>query len=400
MKRIIFHIDVNNAFLSWTAVKMLNEGSSVDIREIPSVIGGDESTRRGIVLAKSPVAKKMGIKTAITLYEARKICPDIKIYKPDFYWYGDCSYKLMKYLSDYSPSLEQFSIDECFIDFTGTNYLYKDYIKLANKIKDDIKNNFGFTVNIGIANNKLCAKMASDFEKPDKVHTLFDDEIAKKLWPLPVGDLFMVGKSTTEKLNSMNINTIKDLANTDIKRLEKVFKNQAINLHNAAWGKDDSPVESERRKRKSISTETTLPNDENDRDKLKKILFSQSVEVGRSLRRKKMYAKTIGIIYKDLKFRRTSNQTTIDNPTNDDKEIYKVVSDLFDSTYNDEYIRLIGVKLANLQESKEKQISIFDKIEEEDDVFQETIDKINNKFGKTIVEPASLKIITNKKEEK
>ena len=210
----------------------------------------------------------------------------------------------------------------------------------------------------------------------------------------------MVGKSTTEKLNSMNIKTIRDLANTDIKKLEKVFKNQAINLHNAAWGKDDSPVESERRKRKSISTETTLPNDENDRDKLKKILFSQSVEVGRSLRRKKMYAKTIGIIYKDLKFRRTSNQTTIDNPTNDDKEIYKVVSDLFDSTYNDEYIRLIGVKLANLQESKEKQISIFDKIEEEDDIFQETIDKINNKFGKNIVEPASLKVITDNKEEK
>ncbi|MBQ6538833.1 MAG: DNA polymerase IV [Bacilli bacterium] len=400
MKRIIFHIDVNNAFLSWTAVKMLNEGSKVDIREIPSVIGGDEKARHGIVLAKSPVAKKMGIKTAISLYEARKICPKLKVFQADFYWYGECSYKLMKYLSDYSPSLEQFSIDECFMDFTGTNYLYKDYIELANKIKDEIKEKFGFTVNIGIANNKLCAKMASDFEKPDKVHTLFDDEIAKKLWPLPVGELFMVGKSTTEKLNSMNIKTIRDLANTDIKKLEKVFKNQAINLHNAAWGKDDSPVESERRKRKSISTETTLPNDENDRDKLKKILFSQSVEVGRSLRRKKMYAKTIGIIYKDLKFRRTSNQTTIDNPTNDDKEIYKVVSDLFDSTYNDEYIRLIGVKLANLQESKEKQISIFDKIEEEDDIFQETIDKINNKFGKNIVEPASLKVITDNKEEK
>ncbi len=400
MKRIIFHIDVNNAFLSWTAVKMLNEGSNIDIREIPSVIGGDESSRHGIVLAKSPVAKKMGIKTAMSLYEARKICPKLKVFKSDYYWYGEESYKLMKYLSDYSPSLEQFSIDECFIDFTGTNYLYKDYIQLANKIKNDIKNNFGFTVNIGIANNKLCAKMASDFEKPDKVHTLFDDEIAKKLWPLPVGDLFMVGKSTVEKLNKMNINTINDLAHTDIKKLEKVFKNQAINLHNAAWGRDDSPVESEKRKRKSISTETTLPNDENDREKLKKILFSQCIDVGRSLRRKKMFTKTIGIIYKDMNFRKSSNQTTIDNPTNDDKEIFKVVSDLFDSTYNDEYIRLIGVKLANLQESREKQISLFDKIVEEDNTFQETIDEINKKFGKNIVEPASLKVFEGKSEKK
>ena len=399
MKRIIFHIDVNNAFLSWTAIKLLNEGSNIDIREIPSVIGGDESSRHGIVLAKSPVAKKMGIKTAMSLYEARKVCKDLKVFKGDYSWYKECSNNLMKYLSNYSPSLEQFSIDECFIDFTGTNYLYKDYIKLANKIKDDIKNNFGFTVNIGIANNKLCAKMASDFEKPDKVHTLFDDEIVKKLWPLPVEDLFMVGKSTTEKLNSMNIITIKDLANTDIKRLEKVFKNQAINLHNAAWGKDDSPIETEKRKRKSISTETTLPNDENNRDKLKKILFSQSIEVGRSLRRKNMYTKTIGIIYKDMNFRKSSNQTTIDNPTNDDKEIYKVVSELFDSTYNDEYIRLIGVKLSNLQEYRDKQISIYDKIIEEDNSFQETIDMINNKFGKNIVEPASLKMFTNDKEE-
>ena len=399
MKRIIFHIDVNNAFLSWTAIKLLNEGSNIDIREIPSVIGGDESSRHGIVLAKSPVAKKMGIKTAMSLYEARKICKDLKVFKGDYSWYKECSNNLMNYLSNYSPSLEQFSIDECFIDFTGTNYLYKDYIKLANKIKDDIKNNFGFTVNIGIANNKLCAKMASDFEKPDKVHTLFDDEIVKKLWPLPVEDLFMVGRSTTEKLNNMNIITIKDLANTDIKRLEKVFKNQAINLHNAAWGKDDSPIETEKRKRKSISTETTLPNDENNRDKLKKILFSQSIEVGRSLRRKNMYTKTIGIIYKDMNFRKSSNQTTIDNPTNDDKEIYKVVSDLFDSTYNDEYIRLIGVKLSNLQEYRDKQISIYDKIIEEDNSFQETIDMINNKFGKNIVEPASLKMFTNDKEE-
>ena len=303
MKRIIFHIDVNNAFLSWTAIKMLNEGSEIDIRKIPSVIGGDESSRHGIVLAKSPIAKKMGIKTAMSLYEARKICPDIKVFKSDYKWYQEESKKLMEYLSTFSPSLEQFSIDECFLDLTGTTYLYKDYIELAHTIKDNIKKNFGFTVNIGIANNKLCAKMASDFEKPDKVHTLFEDEIVKKLWPLPVGDIFMVGKSTTERLNKMGIKTVNDLAHTDIKKLEKAFKNQATSLHNAAWGIDESPVESERRQRKSISTESTLPNDENDREKLKEILFSQSIEVGRQLRNKNVeyYIPFIKLCYEMLR---------------------------------------------------------------------------------------------------
>jgi DNA polymerase-4 len=393
MKRIIFHIDVNNAFLSWTAIKMLNEGSEVDIRKIPSVIGGDESSRHGIVLAKSPIAKKMGIKTAMSLYEARKICPDIKVFKSDYKWYQEESKKLMEYLSTFSPSLEQFSIDECFLDLTGTNYLYKDYIELANTIKDNIKKNFGFTVNIGIANNKLCAKMASDFEKPDKVHTLFEDEIVKKLWPLPVGDIFMVGKSTTERLNKMGIKTVNDLAHTDIKKLEKAFKNQSTALHNAAWGIDESPVESERRQRKSISTEATLPNDENDREKLKEILFSQSIEVGRQLRNKKMFAKTVGIIYKDFKFKKSSNQITLDNPINEDQEIYKIVKELFDSTYDDEYIRLIGVKLSNLATSSDIQLSIFDQPEETNNI-QDTIDEINNKFGRNVVKPASLKIKT------
>ena len=247
MKRIIFHIDVNNAFLSWTAVKLLSEGKK-DIRKVEAIIAGDESTRHGIVLAKSPVAKKKGVKTAMTIYEAKKLCPNLEIYKGDFKWYFECSNKMMDYLKGYSPTIEQFSIDECFIDMTGTNYLYKDYVKLANKIKDEIKEQFGFTVNVGIGENKLCAKMASDFEKPDKVHTLFSDEIVKKLWPLDVGELFMVGKSTKEKLYSMNIKTINDLAHYDENKLKTKFKSMATYLHNAAWGIDDKEVVTEKRR--------------------------------------------------------------------------------------------------------------------------------------------------------
>ena len=398
MKRIIFHIDVNNAFLSWTAVELLNHGYDIDIRDIPSVIGGSEKSRHGIVLAKSPIAKKMGIKTAIPIYEAKKICKDLKVYPPDYNWYSEESHKLMEYLKKYSPNMEQFSIDECFIDMTGTNYLYKDYIKLANDIKDEIKKKFGFTVNIGIAENKLCAKMASDFEKPNKVHTLFADEIAKKMWPLDVGELFMVGKSTTKELKKMGINTIEDLARTDKKKLEKKFKSMAEYLHNASWGIDDSPVETEYRERKSISTERTLSKDISDKDKLKDIIYKETLEVTRDLRRRKLYAKTVGVIYKDIEFKRYSAQSTLDSPSNSDKDIYKKILEVFNDSYKEEPIRLIGVKVANLTDKKDSQISIFD-IEEEDnksEEFQETIDKLNEKFGKSLIEPASLKLIDKK----
>lgn len=399
MKRIIFHIDVNNAFLSWTAIELLNNGYSIDIREIPSVIGGSEKSRHGIVLAKSPIAKKMGIKTAIPIYEAKKICKDLKVYPPDYNWYSEQSHKLMEYLKSYSPNMEQFSIDECFLDMTGTNYLYKDYIKLANDIKDDIKKKFGFTVNIGIAENKLCAKMASDFEKPNKVHTLFPDEIAKKMWPLDVGDLFMVGKSTTKELKKMGIKTIEDLARTDKKKLEKKFKSMSEYLHNASWGIDDSPVETERGERKSISTERTLAKDVNDKEKLKDIIYKETLNITRQLRRKKLYAKTVGVIYKDIEFKRYSAQTTLDSPSNSDKEIYSKILEVFNDSYKEEPIRLIGVKVANLTDKKDSQISIFD-IEEEtnnNEEFQETIDKLNEKFGKSLIEPASLKLIDKKK---
>ena len=221
-ERVIFHIDVNNAFLSWTAVLLLKNGYKRDIRNIPSIIGGDESQRHGIVLAKSPVAKKYGIVTAETLYQARKKCPQLECFPADYKWYYEKSKELYNYLSQYSPQIEQYSVDESFLDMTGTNYLYKNYEELAYKIKEDVKEKFGYTVNIGIANNKLCAKMASDFEKPDKVHTLYNNEIKDKMWPLPIEELFMVGKKTSEALRKINIKTIGDMAflSTAIKEIE------------------------------------------------------------------------------------------------------------------------------------------------------------------------------------
>lgn len=399
-ERIIFHIDVNNAFLSWSAVYLLQNGYKKDIREVPSIIGGDESKRRGIVLAKSPVAKKYGIKTAETIYEAKKKCPKLEIYPPDYYWYSKKSKELFSYLEKYTPTIEQFSIDEAFLDMTGTNFLYKDYVELANQIKNEVKEKFGFTVNIGVANNKLCAKMASDFEKPDKVHTLFLEEVKEKMWPLPVNDLFMCGKRTTEVLKSLGINTIGQLANTDVNKLRRYFKNQTEHLINSANGIDYSEVKprSERSiKNESISTTRTLSFDHTDIDKLEEILFRQADDLGRQLRKKKKYAKTIAIIIKNNMFKTYSHQKKLEEATNKNNIIYKEACELLKKAWKGEPIRLIGIRLADLTTSRDMQISIYtNDIDTEDDKMQEVMDNINNKFGYSSVIPAAMKRRKNK----
>ena len=217
------HIDVNNAFLSWTAVDLLKKGYPIDIRNIESIIGGDESLRHGIVLAKSMVAKRKGVKTAETIRDAKRKCKDLKIFPPNYKLYSEMSNKLFKLISNYTPDIEKLSIDECFIDYTKVKNLYGDPIEFAHKLKNEVKNTLGFTVNIGIANNKLCAKMASDFLKPDKVHTLFSNEVEIKMYPLPIEELYGIGKSSSKKLRELGINTIGDLAIADSKILYKYW---------------------------------------------------------------------------------------------------------------------------------------------------------------------------------
>lgn len=396
MQRIIFHIDVNNAFLSWTAVYLLNHGYKQDIRKIPSVIGGDEKARHGIVLAKSPVAKKYGIVTAETLYSARNKCRFLQVFPPNYPFYKEQSEKLMNYLSRYTPTIEQYSIDECFLDLTGTSLLYgNDYVNLAHKIKDEIKEKFGFTVNIGIGENKLCAKMASDFEKPDKVHTLYMNEIETKLWPLKVEDLFMLGRSSAKKLNELGIYTIKDLKDANINILRRYFKNGADYFKEAALGIDYSKVEPRNPKNKCISISRTLPYDVTKKEDLLKILYSETEEVSYTLRTQKLYVKTIAVTYRNNLFKNYSHQITIPNATNVTGEIFKQVKIIFERSYKEDPIRNIGVRLADLKKTAEKQLTLFmeDDIKVDDKV-EEVMDSIIKKYGKNSVIRAS------KKEEK
>jgi len=396
MERIILHVDVNNAFLSWTAVWMLKNGYDKDIRNRYAIIGGDESERRGIVLAKSNLCKQKGVVTAEAIYSARRKCPYLEVYKPNYEIYKYFSDKMYEYLCTYTDIIERYSIDECFLDYTGSRNLFGDPIKLAYKIKDDIYKKFGFTVNVGIGNNKLLAKMASDLEKPNKVHTLFMDEIKSKMHPLPIEDLFMIGKASSKKLRDIGINTIGDLANYSSDELVKRFKSMGMMMHNFANGIDDSPVYHEREAAKSISSSTVLAYNYKDINKIKEVIMNLSMDIGKKLRDNKMYVDTIGIWIKYNYFEKISRQEKLDFSISFDDEIYSNSFRIFDKLWNKEDgIRSICVFISGLSASRKKQLSIFDIDNDnnnyDDNKLQNVIDDIRDKYGSNIIKFANVK---------
>ena len=386
------HIDVNNAFLSWEALKLLSEGYDKDIRTLEAIIGGDEESRHGIVLAKSTSAKKKGIKTAMSLYEARKILPNILVFKPHYSYYQKRSDELFELIGKYTPDIEKFSIDECFIEYTYVAKLYGDPIKFAYKLKEEIKNKLGFTVNIGIANNKLCAKMASDFEKPDKVHTLFKEEVKDKMFPMDVGELLWIGKKTKEKLNQIGIHTIGDLANSKIENLRYYFKNQTEEMIKHANGIDDSLVITKERDAKGISKMITIDHDVFNKLELHKYLNHISNELGLQLRLSKKYANTIAIILKNQYFKMSTHQVKLDNPTNVTSKIYEVSKKLLDEAWHGEAIRLVGIRLDNLSLTSSYQHNLFEETNElvKESKIDDVCDTLKNKYGYNIINKASL----------
>lgn len=389
MERIIMHIDVNNAFLSWTAIELLENGYHTDIREIEAIIGGDESRRAGIVLAKSMPAKKKGVVTAETIYSAKKKCPNLKMYPPNYKMYKQRSDSLFKLLSKYTPDIEVASIDECYIDYGKVKKMYGDELEFAKKIQEEINKELKFTVNIGIANNKLCAKMASDFSKPNKIHTLYDYEIKDKMFPLPIEDLFGVGKQTSKKLRELGINTIGDLATKDETSLKRIFKNQAKHLIQIANGIDNSIVDNSMWIPKGISHELTLEKDITSKQELYPKLNVLSEMVAKRIRKENKYAYVICVILKDNKFKRYSHQKKLKNPISSYQDIFKYSKEVLNEFYNNEPVRLIGIRLDNLKENKVYQTSLFEETNHKDEKLDQVIDSINNKYGKNVIKRAS-----------
>jgi DNA polymerase IV len=381
--RLIFHIDVNSAYLSWEAVYRLQQGEEVDLREIPSAVGGDEASRHGIILAKSIPSKKYKIQTGETLYNARIKCPELVIVPPRYWLYMQCSSSMHRILQEYTPTIQRFSVDESFLDFSDMENLYPDYFELANEIRERIKRELGFTVNIGISNNKLLAKVASDLKKPDKVHTLFPHEIKEKMWPLPVEDLFMVGRATTEKLHKLNIFTIGDLANYDINILKNKMKSHGLLIWNYANGIEDSEVrKSNYIGMKGVGNSTTIPFDVEDRETAHKVLLSLCETVAMRLRDSHNSCRVITVSIRGSDLISYSHQKKLDVATDSTRKIAEVVCSLFNKAWKGNPIRHLGVHVTDLGPNDFYQSYLLDDFNyAKDRAINDTIDKIRLKYG-------------------
>lgn len=380
---IIFHIDVNSAFLSWTAVEQLKNGSQVDLRVIPSIIGGSQESRHGVVLAKSVPAKKYGIMTGEPVGNALRKCPELVMAPPNHKMYGEYSARLMKFLMSYTPDIEQVSVDECYMDFTGIAYKYHSPVAAAFEIKDAIYREFGFTVNIGISVNRLLAKMASDFEKPNKVHTLFPEEIPGKMWPLPISELYMAGRSSVEILKKLEIRTIGELANADPDLLELHLKSHGRTLWEFANGIDSNKVIRERVENKGIGNSTTLPKDATTEDEAKAVFLWLAETVGGRLRKESQKANMVSVEIKYHTFQSVSHQRQLTRATNTDRALYETACELFRELWNGEPIRLLGIRTSKLVHDKApEQMNLFDwEQDNKHKKLDEALDDIRRRFG-------------------
>lgn len=391
MDPIIFHIDVNSAFLSWSAVKLLKEGYGQDIREIPAIVGGDQTSRHGIVVAKSIPAKKYGIQTADTVASALRRCPNLVVVPPEHGYYREQSRRLMSFLSEICPVIEQVSIDECYMDYEPLRMSRPDPLKAAYDIKNQVRETFGFTVNIGISDRKVLAKMASDFQKPDKVHTLYQREIREKLWPLPIEELHMCGKSTAGRLRMLGIKTIGELAGADKTMIASLFKKHGIMLQNYANGIDNARVKPEKEKAKGIGRSETLSSDVTDANEAYGILRKLSADVAGRLKKNGVKAGTICVEIKYSDFQSASHQAPLRVRTDRAQELCRAACVLFDELWDRRPVRLLGVRATRFEEEPEYgQLDLFTYQEqmikeEKNKKLDAALEKIRERFGEDAI---------------
>ena len=393
-ERLIFHIDVNSAFLSWSALTRLQDGEITDLRTIPSIVGGDMAKRHGVVLAKSIPAKAYGIVTGEPVINAFRKCPTLTMVAPDHALYSRMSRSLMEFLSGICPDIEQVSIDECYMDYTPISDRYSSPEAAAAYIKDTVYEKFGFTVNVGISDKKVLAKMASDFKKPNLVHTLYSWEIKEKMWQLPVSSLFMCGHSSVETLKKLGILTIGELAQADVTIVEAHLKSHGHTLWCYANGIDDSEVVPEPAKAKGIGNSTTLLKDAVTAQEAKKELLLLSESVGRRLRASHQLAGQVCTEIKYSTFQSVSHQGLLDTPSASTDVIYVTACRLFDELWDGSPIRLLGVRSTKLSEEGEPvQLNLFDyasPANEKQQKLDAALDKIRQKYGKESVTRGTL----------
>ena len=391
-ERIIFHIDVNSAFLSWTAAyrcRVLRE--TFDLRDVPAVIAGQKNSRRSIVLAKSTPAKKFGIKTGEPLGMARDKCPDLVVAEPDYDLYISASRAMMALLRSISPVVEQFSIDEAWVDMTGTQRLYGSPVFAAQWLKEKIKQELGFTVNIGISSNKMLAKMAGELEKPDKVLTLFPWELEEKLWPLPVGELFYVGRATEKKLHQMGIKTIGQLAAADVNMLRKKLHKHGEVVWHLANGRNVEPVNPEITENKGYGNAMTTPWDVTEMVYAQQVLLCLCETVSARMRKDGQVGRCVGVHIRTSQFENFGSQRQVPSATNGTVEIYQAACRILDELWDKKTpLRQLGVQLSKVSHDPYRQYSMFDNRYERLEKLDTAVDKIRDKYGEDAIRRASV----------
>lgn len=382
-KQVIFHIDVNSAFLSWEAVYRLKHlGGTLDLRNIPSAVGGDKSRRHGIILAKSIPAKQYGIQTGQTISEALRQCPELVLVPPNYGLYQKSSQAFMKMLKEYTPVIEAYSVDEVFMDMTKMSRLFRDPRETAEEIRRRIHRELGFTVNIGISDHKILAKMASDFRKPNLVHTLWKDEIPDKLWGLPVGDLFFVGRATKRKLADLGIKTIGQLAQMEPEIIQAHLKQHGQVIWRFANGLDTEAVEEIPKPNKGYGNSTTTAFDVTDEETGKMVLLSLAETLAARMRADGGRAGVLAVGIRDCQFRYYSHQMNLRTPTHITREVYGAACQLFDEMWDRVPIRHLGIHASRISYDDARQISLFDGWDyEQQEKADRMVDEIRRRYG-------------------
>ena len=392
--RVIFHVDANSAFLSWSAAYRLKVlGETVDLRQVPSVVAGDKASRHSIILAKSTPAKKYGIQTGEPLFQALEKCPELQVLEPDYGLYVEASRHFVEMLRQFSPAVEQYSIDEAWVDMTGTRRIYGDPLLAAEAMRRRIWEELGFTVNIGISSNKLLAKMAGDFEKPNKIHTLYPEEMATKFWPLPVRDLFLVGAATEAKLKLLGIYTIGDLAKADEKVLKKRLGKHGQTIWHFANGRNADAVCPEPEENKGYGNSVTTPRDIATSQMAYQVLLSLCETVAARMRRDDKCGGCVAVHLRTHEFQHFSHQMLLQGATNITAELFRAACQVFDEAWDGQTpLRQLGVQVTRLASQPYQQYDLFSGVSpvqyERKLRLDETVDALRDKFGEDIIRRA------------
>lgn len=391
MQKVVFLVDMNAFFIS---CEMTRNSSLVGI---PAAVAGDPKKRSGIILAANYEARSCGVKTAMVLHQALKFCPQLILVPPDHRFYQQKSDDVMDLLSNYTPVMEQNSIDEAWLDMTGCEGLFGNPLNTAKRIMDEIKEKLGLWCSIGIAGNKFLSKMAAEMKKPLGITELWEHDIPQKLWPLPVKEMYGIGAKTADKLNRMGIRTIGNLAEFDADRIISILGKSGNEIYMHAHGIDNNPVLARiDDNMKSIGRSTTLPEDIADVGKARLVLMELADDIGMTARKHGKKGRTVHITLKFSDFQTFTRQTTI-SATNTTREIYRAGCSLLEKNWNKSHpVRLIGISLSGFHENCPlDQPSLFDQMEDnmrtdKNEQIDAAMDKIRNKYGSKTITFATL----------